>query len=51
MTDGWRQIDAIFQAALERDPSDRAAFLDEALVLCDLHELGYSAVGCRRRLS
>ena len=30
MTDGWRRIDAIFQAALERDPADRAAFLDEA---------------------
>ena len=30
MTDGWRQIDAIFQAALTRDPADRAAFLDEA---------------------
>jgi serine/threonine protein kinase len=30
VTDGWHQIDAIFQAALERDPSNRAAFLDEA---------------------
>ena len=26
----WRQIDRIFQAALEREPAGRAAFLDEA---------------------
>ena len=30
MPDGWQQIDAIFQAALARDPADRAAFLDAA---------------------
>jgi serine/threonine protein kinase len=26
----WRQIESIFYAALEREPADRAAFLDEA---------------------
>src|SRR4030095_10048766 len=30
MAEGWHKIDAIFQAALERDPADRVAFLDEA---------------------
>ncbi len=28
--DRWRQIDVIFQAAIERDPAERAAFLDQA---------------------
>ena len=26
----WRQIDRIFQAALEQKPAERASFLDEA---------------------
>ena len=26
----WLEIDKVFQAALERDPGDRRAFLDEA---------------------
>jgi hypothetical protein len=26
----WQQIDELFQAALEREPAERAAFLDEA---------------------
>jgi len=28
--DRWRQIDQIFQAALDRDPRERSAFLDDA---------------------
>src|SRR5262249_23114285 len=28
----WKRIDALFEAALEREPRERAAFLDEACV-------------------
>ena len=28
--DRWRKIDQLFEAALEREPEDRAAFLDQA---------------------
>ncbi|HKP83230.1 MAG TPA: protein kinase [Pyrinomonadaceae bacterium] len=28
--DRWRKVDELFEAALEREPKDRAAFLDEA---------------------
>jgi len=30
----WQQIDKILEAALEREESERSAFLDEACVVC-----------------